>query len=307
MRKFSNKNIILAIIILAILASFFFVENSNNIKKTSEEIKREETLRIKRKNLKKLEILRSNLANLELEAKAVSVYDVTSKIKIYGENDTLPLPLASLTKTMTAIVVLGENNKKNINISKNAINVQGEYGLLIGETWKITDLLKFTLISSSNDSATAVSEEDIDFVNKMNNKAKKIGLKNTIFINPTGLDEGDIVGARGSAFDANTLAVYALQTYPEVFKSTTRVEISINSESGINHKIKNTNVIVDKIPNILFSKTGFTDLAGGNLTIIFKNKNGHDIAVTILGAGIDGRFVDMEKIVNMLYNFNYAN
>jgi len=113
MKNLSKNNIIILIIILATIASFFFVQNFDKNIKTAEQAKREEVLRVKREELKKLEILRNNLANLDLEAKAVSVYDATSKIKIYGENDTLPLPLASLTKTMTAIVVLGEDNKKN--------------------------------------------------------------------------------------------------------------------------------------------------------------------------------------------------
>ncbi|KKR79439.1 MAG: Serine-type D-Ala-D-Ala carboxypeptidase [Candidatus Nomurabacteria bacterium GW2011_GWA2_40_9] len=311
MKKPSKNNIIILIIILAIIASFFFLENSSNFKKTFEQVKREEVLRVKREELKKLEILRNNLANLELEAKAVSVYDATSKIKIYGENDTLPLPLASLTKTMTAIVALEESDEKNINISKNAIDSEGEYGLLLGEIWKMTDLIKFTLIISSNDGATAISENDKEFINKMNNKAISIGMKHTLFLNATGLDQEidteKKIGAYASSYDANILAIYALKTYPEVFKGTTRAEVVIDSESGISHKVKNTNIIVDKIPNIIFSKTGFTDLAGGNLTIIFKNKNEHDIAVTTLGASIDSRFVDMEKIINMLYNSNYAN
>jgi D-alanyl-D-alanine carboxypeptidase len=53
------------------------------------------------------------------------------------------------------------------------------------------------------------------------------------------------------------------------------------------------------MPNILFSKTGYTVLAGGNLTIIFKDKMKHDIAITVLGSTISGRFSDMEKLVNI--------
>ncbi|MEK7104417.1 MAG: hypothetical protein AAB868_00065, partial [Patescibacteria group bacterium] len=60
------------------------------------------------------------------------------------------------------------------------------------------------------------------------------------------------------------------------------------------------------IPNILFSKTGLTPLAGGNLTVIYKNKYGHNIAITILGSTSEGRFSDIERIVNMLNDLNYG-
>ena len=79
-------------------------------------------------------------------------------------------------------------------------------------------------------------------------------------------------------------------------------EINLKSESGFEHNFKNTNILIGKIPNLLFSKTGFTEIAGGNLVVIFKDKGGREIAVTLLGSTFDGRFADMEKIVNILYN-----
>jgi D-alanyl-D-alanine carboxypeptidase len=98
------------------------------------------------------------------------------------------------------------------------------------------------------------------------------------------------------------MAMYILKAYPEISRVTTMLEINLKSESGFMHNFKNTDILVEKIPNLLFSKTGFTDVAGGSLAIIFKNKNGHDIAVTILGSTFDGRFIDMENIVNVLYS-----
>ena len=80
----------------------------------------------------------------------------------------------------------------------------------------------------------------------------------------------------------------------------------LKSESGFYHTIKNTDYILDNIPDILFSKTGFTPLAGGNLVIIYKNEYGHEMAITVLGSTMDGRFTDVEKIVSTLYNINYG-
>ena len=102
------------------------------------------------------------------------------------------------------------------------------------------------------------------------------------------------------------MTMYALKAYPEIFKASVLPEINVKSESGFDHNIKNTNNIIDKIPNLLFSKTGFTPLAGGNLTIIYKNKYEHNIAITVLGSTSEGRFSDIEKIIDTLYNLDYG-
>ncbi|MBK5215565.1 MAG: hypothetical protein JJE53_02020, partial [Candidatus Pacebacteria bacterium] len=103
-----------------------------------------------------------------------------------------------------------------------------------------------------------------------------------------------------SAKDANIMAVAAYQAFPDIFNVTSLPEIEIPSNSGITHKAPNTDTILTKVPNILFSKTGYTTLAGGNLTVIFKNKENHLIAVTMLGSTIEGRFSDMIKLISIL-------
>ena len=265
---------------------------------------------------RKYEILEKKLSKLELVAKAVSVNNLTTGRKLYGVNETSPMPLASLVKTMTAIVALDNYGEESvISLNAEAIKQNGDFGLFANEKWKITDLIKLTLTSSANDGAFMLALKDQDFLNKMNTKAKRLGMNSTTFYNPTGLDikenetelldvptlEGQ-AGAYGSAEDMNTLANYALTSYPEIFKATTVPELELKSESGFIHKVLNTNVIINKIPNIIFSKTGFTEITGGNLSVVFEDKEGDKIAVTVLGSTIDDRFVDMEKIVKVLYN-----
>ncbi|MEK7569713.1 MAG: hypothetical protein AAB500_02400 [Patescibacteria group bacterium] len=241
-----------------------------------------------------------SLAGLALEAKAVSVYDFTANKKIYGGGDELPLAMASLAKSMTvtlALNVLGEDGA--VRISKEAVSQSGDFGLTVGESWRAGELAKLTLIASANDGAYALAEAaGGNFLDKMNEKTRKIGMEHAVFLSVTGLDEleeGVPVLASGfaSASDLNTLAYYALRSHPEVFTATT-------SEGA--YGFQNTNPAAGKIPNLLFSKTGFTDLAGGNLSIIFKNRDEHIIAVTILGSSYEGRFSDMEKIVSVLYS-----
>ena len=248
------------------------------------------------------------LADIPVQAKAFSVYDETLNRKIYGKNDNAIMPIASLAKIMTIVTILNNRNTDDtILVSAKAIKEEGDYGLFVNEKFKIRDLAKFTLIGSANDGAYALSESKNNLLEKINNKVRKIGMQNTLFLNFTGLDINEnFSGAYASAQDVNVMTMYALKAYPEIFKASVLPEINVKSESGFDHNIKNTNNIIDKIPNLLFSKTGFTPLAGGNLTIIYQNEYKHNIAITVLGSTPEGRFSDMEKIIDTLYNLGYG-
>jgi D-alanyl-D-alanine carboxypeptidase len=296
-----NGYLFFIIILLALEAILFSVGNNKlNIAFINQE--------------KKIAQIQNALANIPVQAKAVSIYDETSGKKIYGKNDEEKLPLASLTKIMTVLVALNSHNINDvIPVSSNAIMQEGDYGLFVNEEFNIKDLAEFSLIGSANDGAYAIAESTDNFLEKMNEKAQEIGMENAVFLNSTGLDINANTaglpaqaGAYASAQDVNLMDVDALEEYPEVFSATVMSEITIKSESGVSHNIKNTDEALNKIPNILFSKTGDTPLAGGNLTIIYEDKYGHDIAITVLGSTEDGRFSDMEKIVNTLYNLNYG-
>ena len=256
----------------------------------------------------KLVKIQNIFADIPVEAKAFSIYDQTLDRKIYGKNDGTEMPIASLAKIMTVITALnGRQQDEVASISLEAIGQETDYGFFVNEKFRVKDLAEFTLVGSSNDGAYALAENTENFLQKINDKARKIGMENTLFFNSTGLDIDDgFAGAYASAQDVNVMNVYALRKYPDVFSATVMPEMKIESESGFSHSVKNTNAILDKIPNLLFSKTGLTPLAGGNLAVIYKNKYGHDIAITILGSTSEGRFSDMEKIIDTLYNSDYG-
>lgn len=286
-------------ILLYLSISIFFLIGISFFKEISLENKKvNELTNIQDQN----NLLASKIESLDIQAKALSVYNISQGVKIYGKNDDMVLPLASLAKTMSATVILGsEELNKEVIISKDALNQIGDNGLFFSEKWNISELLKFSLMLSSNDGIFAITKNDEFFIEKMNKKAKKLGMENTIFYNTTGLDFGeDNVGAKGTANDANKMAIFAYNAHKDIFYATTMKEFTFVSLSDYKHKIQNTNVLIDKIPNLLFSKTGNTTLAGGNLTIIFVNSKGEKIAITILGSTTLGRFTDMEKIVNLM-------
>lgn len=281
--------IIIFIIIIGIIISFFI---NKGIEKRKE-IERKENAVIELTN-------KINFHNVK--AKAISIYNINTGEYLYGKNEDTPLPLASLVKTMTIFVAIKNLSTETIiQLSKEAIAQNGDTTLLRDEKWNLGDLTKFTLVSSSNDGAYAISESIPDMIFKMNEEAKLIGMKSASFLNSTGLDINETEsGSYSSAKDANIMAVAAYQAFPDIFNVTSLPEIEIQSNSGITHKAPNTDTILTKVPNILFSKTGYTTLAGGNLTVIFKNKENHLIAVTMLGSTIEGRFSDMIKLISIL-------
>ncbi|MFA6272891.1 MAG: hypothetical protein WC673_00125 [Candidatus Paceibacterota bacterium] len=270
----------------------------------------------------------SNLFDkLNLEAKAVIVFDALENKIIYSLNSEEQLPLASLTKIMTAIVareILPDY--ATVTIDSDSLKKEGDSGLRVGEKWRVRDLLDFTLLVSSNDGAAslaaavgavsagvgqntegvvvgAVAREN-DFIKKMNEKARALGLVQTYFLNETGLDlQTQVSGSYGSARDVATLLTYAVEKYPDLFEATRLPTMEVSPLDGKSREAKNTNEAVARIPGLIASKTGFTDLAGGNLAILMDAGLGHPIAIVVLGSSEQGRFSDVEKLASTTIQF----
>ncbi len=241
---------------------------------------------------------------LTIEGKAGYVYDITAGKTLYTKNENDQMPLASITKIMTAVTALelSTTSTSTVIVSPQALATEGDTGLLAGEEWDLRDLLIYTLIVSSNDGAAVVAEsfngDPKYFVSEMNRRGQAIGLSRGWFHNSSGLDESsDIAGGYGSARDVYKIMKYALDKHGSIMNATNKATISITSQDGFVHTGKNTNILTSKVPNLLLSKTGFSGLAGGNLAILFKTENNHTVAVVVLGSSYDGRFVDVDKLV----------
>ncbi len=248
---------------------------------------------------------------IELEARAAYVYDVNQDQVLFSKNPDIQLPLASLTKVMTALTAkdLIPTGSK-VTISKKILKEDGDGTLSLGEAWKFEDLLDFTLVKSSNDGAVAIAgalgavlnEESFEksreaFIEAMNVKARQLGLAQTYFVNETGLDVGPVTaGNQGSARDAAVLFTAALKAFPDAFEATRYTSISVDSFKK-KHTAKNTNKRVEEIPGIIASKTGSTDLAGGNLVVAFEAGPNRPIVVSVLGSSNEGRFDDVLSLV----------
>ncbi len=251
-------------------------------------------------------------SNIPIEGRAAVVYDVANGKIIFQKNANARMPLASLTKLMTALTATDlVPLNSGITIRKEFLVGEGDTGLLPGETWKLKDLLDFSLMVSSNDGARSVAsvvgavnlkstDYDLgrkDFILQMNAEAQKLALKQMYFINESGLDEGNTAGGYGSATDVAKLLEYMLGHNPEILETTKYETLTIDSGSRA-HVAKNTNLDIQKIPGLLASKTGYTDLAGGNLAVAFDASIGRPIIVVVLGSSEKGRFSDVQNLVN---------
>ncbi|MBI3019811.1 MAG: D-alanyl-D-alanine carboxypeptidase [Parcubacteria group bacterium] len=143
------------------------------------------------------------------------------------------------------------------------------------------------------------ASQEIPFVEMMNARAKDLGMNQTYFLNAAGLDaQKNESGAYGSARDVAALLEYILRTSPGIFAATPYEKMTFTSRDGIAHNAKNTNEQMAAIPGLVASKTGFTDLAGGNLAIIFEAGPMYPVAVVVLGSSVEGRFNDVAHLVS---------
>lgn len=242
-------------------------------------------------------------SNIKIKGKAYVVYDIVNQKIIAQKNAYDILPLASITKVMMAITARTHNDKKK-RITINPVSVEGEYdlGLRKGQVFDLDELLKYTLIFSSNDGAQAIADGlggRNFFVSQMNTDAKQLGL-DLIFAHPAGIDEDNKIGGKGSAFMVAKLTAIARREFPEIFDATTKTRTTVISSTGKITGVPNTNQNVNNFSGLEASKTGYTDMAGGNLVIIVDVSVGHPVAIVVLGSTHEDRFSDMEILYQAL-------
>jgi len=253
--------------------------------------------------------------SVQIIGRSAYIKNLTTGEILYSKNENQKLALASLTKLMTVLAAQEIlDDQKTITINARDLRTEGDTALLLNEQFNLKDLIDFTLVGSSNDGAAALAfsagsilkkqaPKNIDdtdlFISYMNILAQKIGLENTTFSNETGLDTNEeVASAYGSAKDVAKLFEYVLKNEPSLLEATSKDHVGIISKNGFSHQIQNTNEIVNSLPNILGSKTGFTDIAGGNLSVIIDPGLNNPISITVLGSTKDGRFQDVTKLAD---------
>lgn len=249
---------------------------------------------------------------IPVEIKAYNTYatssilmDMDSNNVIYGDNIHNVRSVASISKIMTAIVAIENSNTTDVvKIGDEILSAYGS-GVYIrqGEELTLKDLLYGLMLRSGNDAALAIAKYvggDIDkFVVMMNEKAKKIGMKNTTFNNPHGLDvEG---GNLSTAYDMALLTSYAMknQEYREIV-ATKKYTLKTNMNY---YSWTNKNKLLHSNEFITGGKTGFTDIAKRTL-VTTASKDNINLVVVTLNDGND--FADHINLYNEAFN-NYKN
>lgn len=236
-----------------------------------------------------------------LDARAAIVIIPAKNKILFKDNIDERLPVASLTKIMTAVVLLDNVNnlQEEALVKYNHVMIEGESGdLVVGESLSFANLLKIMLIASSNDAAEVIAEavglrvggndnilkapRDF-FVEKMNEKAGQWGLNDTHFSAPTGLeDENNFSTVRNLA----NLIMKVSVVYPEIWRISVAPVADIKDSTGlISHHLVNTNKLISFFDDIVGSKTGYTEGAKGNIIIIQQDPVKKDnIIYVILGS-----------------------
>lgn len=232
-----------------------------------------------------IEVTASNVSELpKTNSRRYIVYDRISKSMIIGKNEDIKSAMASTTKIMTTIVILEKADlNETVTVSAKAGGTGGSrLGLKRGDKASVRDLLYGLMLRSGNDAAVALAEHVggsvKEFAELMNEKASELGLTNTHFVTPHGLDDANHYT---TALELAKLTDYAMnnETFSKIV-GTKSITIYINNQP---RQINNTNELLGVLNGVVGVKTGFTNNAGRCLVTETK-RNNIDIITIVLGA-----------------------
>ncbi len=245
--------------------------------------------------------------NFDIPAKAGLLMDETTGQILYAKNIDDSLPIASITKVMTMILVFEalESGKIHIDdtvpISSHAFSMGGsQIWLEPGEIFTVHELLKAVAVASANDAAVALAEfvggSESSFCDMMNAKAKELGMEKTHFVNACGLDiDGHLSCARDVAIMSREL-----MKHTKIFEYTS---IWMDYLRDGKTQIVNTNKLLKSYNGITGLKTGTTSKAGVCITATAKRDNMSFIAVVLGSSSGDERFATAKKLLD----FGFSN
>ncbi len=262
----------------------------------------------------------------EIVAKNAVVYDVQNKRFIYAKNAEQIVPMASLAKIITATVFLQLNSARfkignqiqTVQIIKNGPGYNaGDRDLVKGEVWRVENIIRYMLITSSNFAAQSLVgsliDDDFAFSLLMNKAVRDLGYRSFSFQNSSGLSipnpnydpkssdpsnaSKQIPSAIGSAKEIAILFNSIFTAIPFLGTASIIPEATFVNLSGNTHVTKNINYSIFQIPHIIAGKTGTTEESGGNL-VIEINPNQKKYVIVILGSTIEDRYNDALKLAS---------
>ena len=258
--------------------------------------------------------LQADGAALEVAGKSAVLMDVATGAVLYEANAHEPLLPASVTKVMTMLLIMEAIDSGKIGwddqvtASETAAAKGGsQIYLKVGETMSVSDMVKSIAVSSANDCACAMAEHiagsEAAFVERMNSRAKELGMNDTQFVNCTGLDDApDAAQHKTSAYDIALMSRQLLKNHPDIKKFTT---IWMDTVRNGAFGLANTNKMVRFYSGCTGLKTGFTSGAGYCLSASAQREGMELIAVVMGAATSQERFAACKSMLD--YGFaNFA-
>lgn len=276
----------------------------------ADDMEEDETEEITETEINEVNEVSKNAAEVPiLNSRRCVIFDRTSKTVMYGKNEELRSAMASTTKIMTATIALENGNLQDeVTIDRKAAGTGGSrLGLKRGDKITLNDLLYGLMLRSGNDAAVAIAEHiggSVEgFAELMNQKATELGLKDTHFVTPHGLDSSEHYT---TALELAKLTDYALKN--EKFAKIVATKSATISINGNPRQLFNTNELLGVLNGVIGVKTGFTNGAGRCL--VTETKRGDmDIIVVVLGADTKkDRTKDSIKLIEYAFsNFTKVN
>ena len=235
----------------------------------------------------------------EMSASGVLIYDLRSGQKLYARDPRIQRPMASLTKLMTALLIVENHDMDElVRIPKSVADVSGNRAYLPpGKRFSVEDLLSALLINSANDAALTLAEYHSGsvsaFVSEMNERALKLGMKATSFTNPAGLDHP---AHWSTPQDIAWLTVFSLR-YPEIAERLSRPGERIVSAEGDVIQLYHTHALLHEVGPVMAGKTGTTNDAGQCLMSIVEDQDKSYVVVLLKS---NHRYKDMATILSAL-------
>ncbi|WP_253701726.1 D-alanyl-D-alanine carboxypeptidase family protein [Bacillus sp. FJAT-27445] len=245
----------------------------------------------------------------DVHARAAILIDSETKEVHFAKNEDTPFPAASMTKLMTAYLILekiqaGEFGwNDGVKISGNAVGSEGvAIPVKLGDTLTVRDLFMAMEIASANNAAVALAEKaagtEVEFTEWMNRKARDIGLsEHTRFVNATGLANRNGHESVMTAADVAQMAARLIEDYPEILAISSKIEYQLHYDQSI---VRSTNAMLIN-PDFAFKgvdglKTGFTDGAGYCFAGTAKVGGTRLISVVMGADGKEARFSETKRL-----------
>ena len=230
-------------------------------------------------------------------ASVVLAKDLDDGEVFFEKNSDHRWPIASITKLMTAVVVMDQYDfSQSVTITQEIHDAVAPYTTLqVGERYSINDLVRATIVASSNDAAYALSNVmgENEFVKAMNDKAEKLGMSETLYWEPSGLSYLN----QSTANDLFKLLKYIYQTYPTLLETSRKSSVRVRDLAANQyHTLKSTDAFAGK-SYFYGGKTGTIDESGQNLLTLFE-KHGKLIMMLVMGSS--DRFVDIQTMYDCI-------